>query len=309
MWTGNCQALVETNKQTKISKNLMENEEARRDELEALAAIYADDWAVEDARSGSYSLTLAANTTKGTKKWLKIVFKLPPGYPAEARPLFELSAPWMDREEKAKLVAEIEDLCRENSPGGSILYMIAEVAQQKLGSLLETETEEGGEIKVEEIELEDENSRPTKTEIEDEGEKRHSQQINISHGDPFLDRRSTFQAHLAAVRSPSEARAVLAQLLENRKIASATHNMWAYRIAGSTAANGANQSLQQDCDDDGETHAGSRLLHLLQIAEARNVMVVVSRWYGGVQLGPDRFKHINNVARQLLLSQNYISAK
>lgn len=31
-----------------------------------------------------------------------------------------------------------------------------------------------------------------------------------------------------------------------------------------------------------------------------NVMVVVSRWYGGIHLGPDRFKHINNVARVLL---------
>ena len=29
-------------------------------------------------------------------------------------------------------------------------------------------------------------------------------------------------------------------------------------------------------------------------------MVVVSRWYGGIQLGPDRFKHINNAARNVL---------
>lgn len=290
---------------------MTENEEARRDELEALAAIYADDWAVEDARNGCYSLTLAANCTKGTaKRSLKIVFKLPAGYPAEARPLFELSAPWMEREEKAKLVTEIEDLCRENSPGGSILYMIAEVVQQTLGALLETETEDQVEVVTEEAEQIDEQSEnsKSKSQVEDEEEERHSrQQLNISHGDPLVDRRSAFQAHLAAVRSPSDAKAVLAQLQENRKIASATHNMWAYRIEGSTG--GPNQSLQQDCEDDGETHAGSRLLHLLQIVDARNVMVVVSRWYGGVQLGPDRFKHINNVARQLLLAQNYIPAK
>ena len=30
------------------------------------------------------------------------------------------------------------------------------------------------------------------------------------------------------------------------------------------------------------------------------VLTVVSRWYGGVHLGPDRFKHINNSARQVL---------
>lgn len=34
----------------------------------------------------------------------------------------------------------------------------------------------------------------------------------------------------------------------------------------------------QDCDDDGESAAGGRLLHLLQVADAKNVVVVVSRW-------------------------------
>jgi putative IMPACT (imprinted ancient) family translation regulator len=32
----------------------------------------------------------------------------------------------------------------------------------------------------------------------------------------------------------------------------------------------------------------------------KNVMVVVTRWYGGVHLGPDRFRHISNAARQVL---------
>ena len=59
---------------------------------------------------------------------------------------------------------------------------------------------------------------------------------------------------------------------------------------------------------DGETAAGSRLAHLLDIVQAEGVVVVVSRWYGGIQLGPDRFKHINNVARALLESTGAISA-
>lgn len=32
-----------------------------------------------------------------------------------------------------------------------------------------------------------------------------------------------------------------------------------------------------------------------------NVIVVVSRWYGGIQLGPDRFKHINSAAREAVI--------
>ena len=37
----------------------------------------------------------------------------------------------------------------------------------------------------------------------------------------------------------------------------------------------------------------------------RNVLVVVSRWYGGILLGPDRFKHINNCARNILVEEGY----
>ena len=45
---------------------------------------------------------------------------------------------------------------------------------------------------------------------------------------------------------------------------------------------------------------GKRLLHMLTVTEATDVCVVVSRWYGGVHLGPDRFRQINNAARELL---------
>lgn len=45
----------------------------------------------------------------------------------------------------------------------------------------------------------------------------------------------------------------------------------------------------QDNDDDGETAAGGRMAHLLQLMDVWNVLVVVSRWYGGVKLGPDRW--------------------
>uniref|UniRef100_A0A4W3HCI0 Impact RWD domain protein n=1 Tax=Callorhinchus milii TaxID=7868 RepID=A0A4W3HCI0_CALMI len=43
----------------------------------------------------------------------------------------------------------------------------------------------------------------------------------------------------------------------------------------------------------------------MQILDVRNVMVVVSRWYGGILLGPDRFKHINNSARNILVNEGY----
>jgi putative IMPACT (imprinted ancient) family translation regulator len=57
-----------------------------------------------------------------------------------------------------------------------------------------------------------------------------------------------------------------------------------------------------DNDDDGEDGAGSRLAQLLEMRGEDGVLVVVSRWYGGIKLGPKRFAHITNVARELLIS-------
>uniref|UniRef100_A0A4W6CLY6 Impact RWD domain protein n=1 Tax=Lates calcarifer TaxID=8187 RepID=A0A4W6CLY6_LATCA len=125
----------------------------------------------------------------------------------------------------------------------------------------------------------------------------------IKHGNPITDRRSTFQPHLAPVVTPRQVKVVLEKLYENKKIASATHNIFAYRIYCEDK-----HSFLQDCEDDGETAAGGRLLHLLQILDVRNVMVVVSRWYGGILLGPDRFKHINNCARNILVEEGYAAS-
>ncbi|KND93655.1 Protein IMPACT [Tolypocladium ophioglossoides CBS 100239] len=110
--------------------------------------------------------------------------------------------------------------------------------------------------------------------------------------EPFTKNKSTFLAHVAHVTSPSQARAHVAHLLaSDKRIRGATHNMTAWRIRGSGGVS------FQDCDDDGETAAGARLLHLMQVMELWDAMVVVTRWYGGVKLGPRRFAVINAVAR------------
>ncbi|KAG8225828.1 hypothetical protein J437_LFUL005635 [Ladona fulva] len=128
----------------------------------------------------------------------------------------------------------------------------------------------------------------------------------ITHGETITDRKSVFQGHSATIVTVEQVnlcRSVLSKLYENKKIANATHNIYAYRIYKEDK-----KSFIQDCEDDGETHAGGRLLHLLQIVDARNVIVVVTRWYGGVHLGPDRFRHINNAARQILELSGHIKS-
>ncbi|KAK9356853.1 ribosomal protein S5 domain 2-type protein [Lipomyces doorenjongii] len=122
---------------------------------------------------------------------------------------------------------------------------------------------------------------------------------NWAMSDMVVDRKSKFIARAMEVHSVAEAKANLAVLKTNKKIAKATHNMTAWRIK--TAREGI---TIQDCDDDGESAAGGRLLHLLE--DLWNVMVVVSRWYGGVLLGPDRFKHINVTARDALVKGGFV---
>jgi len=82
----------------------------------------------------------------------------------------------------------------------------------------------------------------------------------IYHGEPLTDRKSTFQAHVAEVTSVDRVTMVIQELKTSRKIATATHNIVAYRIHDVPRG-----VCIQDCDDDGESAAGSRLLHLLQV--------------------------------------------
>lgn len=37
-----------------------------------------------------------------------------------------------------------------------------------------------------------------------------------------------------------------------------------------------------------------------------NVVVVVSRYFGGIHLGPDRFKHINTAARDAVTKGGFL---
>ncbi|ORE14124.1 UPF0029-domain-containing protein [Rhizopus microsporus] len=97
-----------------------------------------------------------------------------------------------------------------------------------------------------------------------------------------------FVAHVAKVDNIHQVKLVISCLLENKKIAKATHNILAYRIIMPDG------KVLQDNDDDGETAAGE------------NAVVIVTRWYGGVPLGPDRFKDINNIARTALEQYGFI---
>lgn len=81
-----------------------------------------------------------------------------------------------------------------------------------------------------------------------------------------------------------------------------SHDMYAYRVLqlkrGRSGVAGPDDfSLHEEKEDDGERWGGDRVLKVAREEGASDVLVVVSRWYGGELLGPVRFEHIENAAR------------
>lgn len=81
----------------------------------------------------------------------------------------------------------------------------------------------------------------------------------------------------------------------------ATHKMAAWRKRSRQKSLMPDTKILYDLghDDDGEKWAGGRLQNVLKDTEAEGV-VVVARWYGGQNIGPIRFTHIENCAKEAI---------
>lgn len=84
-----------------------------------------------------------------------------------------------------------------------------------------------------------------------------------------------------------------------------THDMYAYRVLqlkpGRNGLQGPNDfGMEQGLEDDGEHWGAEKIMRVIREMGASDVLVIVSRWYGGELLGPVRFDHITNAARAAL---------
>ncbi|KAK7511334.1 ribosomal protein S5 domain 2-type protein, partial [Phyllosticta citriasiana] len=108
----------------------------------------------------------------------------------------------------------------------------------------------------------------------------------------ITDRQSIFVAHFSPTLS--------ARVLQaHPDFKSATHRIAAWRRPSSQRSVIAQSQRILDIghDDDGESYAGKKLEKLLDGLKVEGA-VCVARWYGGIMLGPARFDHIENCARQ-----------
>lgn len=102
-------------------------------------------------------------------------------------------------------------------------------------------------------------------------------QLEIYTSEPIVVSRSVFVGHACRVTDPLEVPLVVHRLLSDKKIAKAAHPvMHAYRIAKAPERAGQAKVIISDNDDDGETAAGGRLQHLLQILVSLTVVARAS---------------------------------
>jgi putative IMPACT (imprinted ancient) family translation regulator len=109
-------------------------------------------------------------------------------------------------------------------------------------------------------------------------------------GEILRDRGSRYAVSGGEVADLAGIRAALADLKRDKKYARASHNSWAAVLPDGS-------SLK---DDDGESGAGAIILKMLEREALRGHLVVVTRWYGGVNLGGDRFAHVVTAVRAYL---------
>ncbi|KAH6605852.1 ribosomal s5 domain 2-type fold [Trichoderma cornu-damae] len=115
---------------------------------------------------------------------------------------------------------------------------------------------------------------------------------------------SVFVAHAAPITSPST-RSGLMKMLFNKYPdleKTADHVAWAMRTSF-----GGSSLVQEASFDDGEAGCGKFMLELLREANITNTTVVLARWYGGVMLGPDRWRLMRECLNDALSAQQRTS--
>ncbi|KAH7033004.1 ribosomal protein S5 domain 2-type protein [Microdochium trichocladiopsis] len=264
--------------------------EELKDEVEAINSIYGDGCLVESP-DGQHVYILSP---PGEASSLRIEF--PPSYPEEPPAVIGTNSSGA-QSRKGDAARELA-LFRQAvgtvfQPGTVCLFD----AIEELSRLLEELAPEEPESPIRAgtaAELQDlDHQQQEATEL--------SQPPPWTISDPTIELKSVFVARCAKVSSTEQAAAFVQHLLaSDKKIRSATHNITAWRIKGAKGA------TFQDCDDDGETAAGGRLLHLMQLMDLWDVMVVVTRWYGGHHLGPRRFALINQAARDAFVKAGFV---
>ncbi|KAK0640957.1 hypothetical protein B0T16DRAFT_393320 [Cercophora newfieldiana] len=112
---------------------------------------------------------------------------------------------------------------------------------------------------------------------------------------PVTLKSSTFIGRATHLADPNQRRHLIQSLLDaNPNLKTATHNAWAYRV------NTPGGRIREESFDDGESGCGDLMLRVMRDAGAVDTLVVLTRWFGGIMLGPDRWRIMRNCVNNAL---------
>ncbi|KAG2231358.1 hypothetical protein INT48_006570 [Thamnidium elegans] len=271
-----------------------ENRELQSEEMMALEAIFPESFERDTSSADAFIYTLNLdqddNKLRSPRK-LVIRFFLPPTYPNQDMPVYEISSIYCGTKKITNDMLDAIDTGFQSlfNPTEVVLFewisWLTEYLEENIekvtlndieqvtskleqSTIEEHEEEEYTENydyenpKKEETLIEmDEHDRPTVRSLMGPNPYLNETPPEIFSSEPLLDRKSTFIAHVAKVHNIHQVKLVVAHLLQNKKIAKAAHNILAYRIMM------PDEKVLQDNDDDGETAAGGKrpTLYLLYI--------------------------------------------
>lgn len=252
----------------------------REEEVEALCALYGDEAVTINTSDCATSICVdlsALVENPGIGRSATVSVQLPPTYPSQSLPHTPtLVSNALTSVQAAELIQRATNpVTSDLSTGQVCLFQYLEAIIEALDSFAPSPASAS-------------TSSPT---VGDNPGADNKYVSSIVHGAPLTDKKSVFQAHFAEIHDVDDIPLFLrAVKITNKKSHSATHIMWACTVD------------KHHCgDDDGEKGAFKIILHVLQQLAIPNVIVAVSRWFGGVKLGPARFKHIASVTRDMAL--------
>lgn len=134
---------------------------------------------------------------------------------------------------------------------------------------------------------------PTQSTKFDFGDSRKPTKDFVLLGKIIEDRGSKYSVSYGKVHGKEDIKAFLKELKSSKKYAKATHNTWAARITHEGA-------VYETKNDDGETGAGMVILRVMQKEDITDCVICVTRWFGGVKLMGDRFKHVQDATKHAI---------
>ncbi len=112
----------------------------------------------------------------------------------------------------------------------------------------------------------------------------------ILHEHIIEDRGSRYSVSYGQVHGREDIKQFLKTIKKDKSYQKATHNTWAARISHEGA-------IYDTKADDGETGAGMVILRVMQHHDVRDCVICVTRWFGGIKLEGDRFKHVQDATK------------